>query len=109
MILECPICKSFVNSADFKILRGAKGGFNCPACGKMLHFTQGDRPVRIALALIISLLATLLIGIRKLPEVAAATIVVWPLGQIFINSNFAHFFRVGLKPWRSPIGPADSK
>jgi hypothetical protein len=108
MMLECPICKGLINSNDFKVVRGSRGGFNCPACGKMLHLAQGWRPLRITLAVCVSLLAVLLVGVRRPLVIAMVSLMFWPFVQLLVNAYSVHFVPQGLKPWKPPADHSEN-
>ena len=100
MVLKCPLCSAAVDSKDFEIKRGTRGGFFCPACGKMLHFAQGYQPLRVTLAICVSFFLVLVVGFTQPLIIAVMTLVCWPVTQLLVNGLFARYFKVSLKPWK---------
>jgi len=99
MMLKCPMCNAAVDSVDFHIKRGSRGGFDCPACGQMLHFSQPHAAIRRSASLAISFAALLVIGVRSPVKLAIAALLLWPIAQLMVNAYCARWFKVSLKPW----------
>jgi hypothetical protein len=101
MILHCPLCEKRVNTSDFQVLPDTRGGFNCPECGKLLHYYQPYPLLRRTVSLLIPLAILAFLGVRSLPILAIGSLLLWAPMQLLVNTYCATRLPLGLKPWKS--------
>ena len=109
MFLECPLCGKSVDTADFKITREAHGGFECPECKKVLQFAQPHAAFRRSMALVLSALVLMVLGVQRPVWILIGSIVLWPFVQLLVNTAMVHRIPLRLAPWKAPKLPILSK
>lgn len=102
MTLECPLCHKSVDTHEFKITAGTRGGFECPACKQMLHFAQPHAALRRTLSLLVSLVTLLVFRVRSIPLLIGGSLVLWAPVQLGVNAYCVRRMPLGLKPWQPP-------
>ena len=108
MLLNCPLCGKTVNSADFRVTPETHGGFKCPECGGLLHFSQPFAAFRRGLALLLSALLLMSLGVRRPLILLIATFAAWPFMQLLVNAYCMRRMPLRLAPWkpvRRPVLP----
>ena len=98
MTLECPLCHKPVQTGNFKKIPGTGGGFECPECKQMLRYGQRNAVFRRTLAVMLSLILVMFLGVQKVLFLVGGTLLLWAPMQLLVNafSPCALF----LKPWR---------
>src|SRR5580704_9665877 len=102
MTLRCPLCQQSIETGELAVVSGTNGGFNCPRCGRLLHFTQGYPAVRSTISFILSSSIVYIFGVRNLYTFVVSALALWIPSLLFVNAYSAHIMPLGLKPWRPP-------
>jgi|SRR5208282_4198 len=106
MCLDCPFCGKSVDTVEFKITRETHGGFECPECKQLLHFSQPFAAFRRTLALALSALLLLLLGVKRMVWLVLGAVALWPFMQLLVNGYCVPRMPIQLKPWKPAKLPA---
>jgi hypothetical protein len=99
MRLECPVCHKPVYTSDFKIIPGTGGGFDCPECKQMIHYSQPHAVFRRTLALGLSVILLMMFGVHKVLWLLGGALLLWAPMQVLVNAYCVRAMPLGLKPW----------
>jgi len=100
MILKCPHCRNGVEVSSLKRQDGTGGGRECHSCKGMVRFSQPHTFFRRTIALVISALLTLIIGIRNPLTILLVAILLWVPMSIPVNMYSVYLMPLSLKPWK---------
>jgi len=106
MRLDCPLCGKSVNSADFQVTWESHGGFKCPECGRLLHYSQPFAAFRRSIAIILSALLLTILGVRRLYLLFIGMLLLWPFMQLLVNAYCMRRMPLRLAPYKPVKVPA---
>ena len=103
MTLCCPLCGKALETGELTVQPGTRGGFACPRCGRLLHFSQRHPYLRASASLLISaLLLYCFTSVRTPLTFFLGTFVLWVPISLLLNAYCVRIMPLGLKPWNAP-------
>lgn len=100
MVIECPLCKSFVDTSNLTPIPNGGGGTTCPNCKAAVRFAQPYRLLRIAASGLIAVTIVRVAGVRNLPIFCIAALILWIPVSLFLNAYLVHYIPLSLVPWK---------
>ena len=102
MMLYCPLCGKALETGELTVQTGKRGGFACPRCGKLLHFSQSHPYLRAFISLLISATILYFAGVRTPVTFTLGTLILWVPISLLFNAYCVRIMPLGLKPWKAP-------
>lgn len=102
MTLCCPLCGKALETGELTVQPGTRGGFACPRCGKLLHFSQSHPYLRASISLLISATLLYFAGVRTPFTFILGTLILWVPISLLFNAYCVRIMPLGLKPWKVP-------
>ena len=100
MVIECPLCKTFVDTSNLTRFTGSGGGVTCPNCKGAVRFSQPYRVLRVAASALIAAGIVRIAGVRNLPTFFITTLILWVPVSLFLNAYLIHYIPLFLVPWK---------
>jgi hypothetical protein len=100
MVIECPLCKTFVDTVNLTAIPSSGGGRTCPNCKGAVRYSQPYRVLRVAASAVIAAGIVRVSGVRNLPTFCITTLVLWVPVSLFLNSYLIHYIPLFLVPWK---------
>jgi len=100
MVIECPLCKTFVDTANLTPIPSSGGGRTCPNCNGAVRYTQPYRVLRVAASAVIAAGIVRVAGVRNLPTFCITTLILWVPVSLFLNAYLIHYIPLVLVPWK---------
>jgi len=103
MVIECPLCKTFVDTANLTPIPSSGGGRTCPNCNGAVRYTQPYRVLRVAASAVIAAGIVRVAGVRNLPTFCITTLILWVPVSLFLNAYLIHYIPLVLVPWKQRL------
>ena len=99
MVIECPFCKTFVDTSNLTPIPSSGGGRTCPNCKGAVQYAQPYRVLRVAASALIAATIVKVAGVRNLPTFFITTLILWVPVSLFLNAYLVHYIPLFLVPW----------
>ena len=91
MVIECPFCKTFVDTSNLTPIPSSGGGRTCPNCKGAVQYAQPYRVLRVAASALIAAAIVRVAGVRNLPTFCITTLILWVPVSLFLNAYLIHY------------------
>jgi len=89
-----------IEASDLRRIDGTGGGYECPACKKMVRFSQPHALFRRAISLLLLTIVLLLVGVRSTIILVMGSVLLWIPMSMAVNMYCVYAMPLGLTPWR---------